>query len=722
MSSWRAGSRASSSGRAARKQARALGVAGWVRNAPDGRVEAVFEGPEAAVEAMVDWCRRGPAHARVDAVEVERETPAGDDRVSASRARKLPAPPGFAGRPLLASRRMFLRQIQIRGFKSFADKTVLEFIPGVSVIVGPNGSGKSNLVDAISWALGEQGARALRGGHMADVIFAGTPSRPALGMAEVKLVIDNAAGKIAVPMSEIEVSRTIFRSGESEYRINGQVVRLLDVQELLSETGIGRALHTVVGQGQLEEVLLARPEERRKYIEEAAGIAKHRRRKERAERKLSGLDQDLLRLQDVLAELRRQLKPLQQQAEMAKKHETLTEQAEELSRKLAAARLRALMRERARRKDGWDQGLEARKSARELLDGLDGQVLQAADDRAAAARGLADAEQVVPSGPGRAHRRRPGVPDRRRARVGRAGAPGRGGVADRAHRRRRPGAGPRRAGARPRHHRARGRRARAGSRGAGVPRGRGAPSRGRGRPATDGRGGRRAPSRDGGAPPQHLVVRARTGAPGRRPHGCRGADRGARRGAGAPRGGHRARGRADLAARRPADAARAGAANADREDRRARGRRAPASSPDRPARGPAARHRGDARLAVPGVARRTRDRPAPRSGAASKRVWSGRSSRRSGRSPTPSSTRTGTVPSPTPPRATAPSSRSRRADRSRSASAASARCSRSSRRSRPRAGSPARCSATSTSSAPSTRRSRSRARTRRHRSSRPRGC
>ncbi len=187
---------------------------------------------------------------------------------------------------------MFLRQIQIRGFKSFADKTVLEFVPGVSVIVGPNGSGKSNLVDAISWALGEQGPRALRGGQMADVIFAGTPSRPALGMAEVKLVIDNSAGKIPVPMSEIEISRTIFRSGDSEYRIGGQVVRLMDVQELLSESGIGRALHTVVGQGQLEEVLLSKPEDRRKYIEEAAGIAKHRRRKERAERKLAGLDQD----------------------------------------------------------------------------------------------------------------------------------------------------------------------------------------------------------------------------------------------------------------------------------------------------------------------------------------------------------------------------------------------------------------------------------------------
>jgi chromosome segregation protein len=287
---------------------------------------------------------------------------------------------------------MFLRSITIRGFKSFADKTVLEFIPGVSVIVGPNGSGKSNLVDAISWVLGEQGARSLRGGHMADVIFAGTPSRPALGMAEVKLVIDNSAGKIPVPMSEIEVARTIFRSGESEYRINGQVVRLLDVQELLSETGIGRALHTVVGQGQLEEVLLAKPEDRRKYIEEAAGIAKHRRRKERAERKLANLDQDLLRLADVLAELRRQLKPLQQQAEMARKHERLTSEAETLSRTLAAARLRALLRERARRAEGWQRGLDERTGARERLDALDGEVLAAADARAEASRALAEAE------------------------------------------------------------------------------------------------------------------------------------------------------------------------------------------------------------------------------------------------------------------------------------------------------------------------------------------
>ena len=287
---------------------------------------------------------------------------------------------------------MFLRQIRIRGFKSFADKTVLDFIPGVSVIVGPNGSGKSNLVDAISWALGEQGPRALRGGQMADVIFAGTPNRPALGMAEVTLVIDNEAGLIPVPMPEIEVSRSIFRSGESEYRINGKLVRLLDVQELLAESGIGRALHTVVGQGQLEEVLLSRAEDRRRYIEEAAGIAKHRRRKERAERKLAGLDQDLLRLQDVMAELRRQLKPLRQQAEMAKKHETLTSQADELSRKLAAARLRALLAERDRRRGGWDEGLRVRSEARERLDALDGDVLSAAEARAAHSRALADAE------------------------------------------------------------------------------------------------------------------------------------------------------------------------------------------------------------------------------------------------------------------------------------------------------------------------------------------
>src|ERR671931_69488 len=272
---------------------------------------------------------------------------------------------------LLVSPGMFLRSLSLRGFKSFAERTTLEFTPGVSVIVGPNGSGKSNIVDAIAWVLGEQGPRALRGGQMADVIFAGSPARHALGLAEVKLVIDNSEGLIDVPLSELEISRAIFRSGESEYRIGGEQCRLLDIQELLSETGIGRVLHTVVGQGQLEDALIARPEERRQYIEEAAGIAKHRRRKERAQRKLASLEQDLLRLQDVLAELRRQLRPLRQQAEMAERHEKLTTEAEELAWRLAAARLRALHEERESRSAGWQDGLTRREEARARVQELD---------------------------------------------------------------------------------------------------------------------------------------------------------------------------------------------------------------------------------------------------------------------------------------------------------------------------------------------------------------
>jgi chromosome segregation protein len=289
---------------------------------------------------------------------------------------------------------MFLRSLSIRGFKSFADRMTLEFTPGISVIVGPNGSGKSNLVDAISWVLGEQGPRALRGGQMADVIFAGSAARSGLGLAEVKLVIDNSAGLVPVPLSEIEISRAVFRSGDSEYRIGGQVVRLLDIQELLSETGIGRALHTVVGQGQLEDVLTARPEERRQYIEEAAGIAKHRRRKERAERKLAGLEQDLLRLQDVLAELRRQLRPLKQQAEMAARHEQLTTEADELAWRVAAARLRTLYADLDARSGGWDEGLRLRSDARLGLEALDADLVRLAEARAAAETALAEAEEA----------------------------------------------------------------------------------------------------------------------------------------------------------------------------------------------------------------------------------------------------------------------------------------------------------------------------------------
>ena len=284
---------------------------------------------------------------------------------------------------------MFLRSLTLRGFKSFAEKTTLEFAPGISVIVGPNGSGKSNLVDAISWVLGEQGPRALRGGAMSDVIFAGSPDRPGLGMADVHLVIDNSAGIIPVPLTEIEMSRTIFRAGENEYRIGGEVCRLLDIQELLAETGIGRALHTVVGQGQLEDVLTSRPEERRQYIEEAAGISKHLRRKQRAERKLQGLEQDVLRLQDVLGELRRRLKPLKQQAEMARRHEDLTAQADELAWRLAAARLRDLLAQRDRGRAGWDEGLARRAQAKERLEALDAEIERLAAERVHVAERLA---------------------------------------------------------------------------------------------------------------------------------------------------------------------------------------------------------------------------------------------------------------------------------------------------------------------------------------------
>src|SRR2546421_4377517 len=265
---------------------------------------------------------------------------------------------------------MFLRSVTLRGFKSFADKTTLEFTPGISVIVGPNGSGKSNIVDAIAWVLGEQGPRALRGGQMADVIFAGSPNRPALGMAEVRLVIDNEAGLIPVPASEIEISRTVFRSGDSEYRLGGRPCRLMDIQELLSDTGVGRALHTIIGQGSLDEVLSARPEERRQLIEEAAGIAKHRRRRERAERKLAGMEGDLLRLQDLVGELRRQLKPLKQQAELAARHDALTREADDLARKLAAARLRTLLAERDLRGPGWELARARQAEARTRMEAL----------------------------------------------------------------------------------------------------------------------------------------------------------------------------------------------------------------------------------------------------------------------------------------------------------------------------------------------------------------
>ncbi|GHK04654.1 chromosome partition protein Smc [Streptomyces sp. Y2F8-2] len=214
---------------------------------------------------------------------------------------------------------MHLKALTLRGFKSFASATTLRFEPGITCVVGPNGSGKSNVVDALSWVMGEQGAKSLRGGKMEDVIFAGTTGRPPLGRAEVSLTIDNSDGALPIEYSEVTITRIMFRNGGSEYQINGDTCRLLDIQELLSDSGIGREMHVIVGQGQLDSVLHADPMGRRAFIEEAAGVLKHRKRKEKALRKLDAMQANLARVQDLTDELRRQLKPLGRQAAVARR-------------------------------------------------------------------------------------------------------------------------------------------------------------------------------------------------------------------------------------------------------------------------------------------------------------------------------------------------------------------------------------------------------------------
>ena len=218
---------------------------------------------------------------------------------------------------------MHLKNLTLRGFKSFASATTLDFEPGITAVVGPNGSGKSNIVDAIAWVMGEQGAKTLRGGKMDDVIFSGSQGRAPLGRAEVVLTIDNTDGLLPIDYSEVTISRTLFRNGGSEYAINGNQVRLLDVQELLADSGIGREMHVIVGQGKVTAVLMSTPEERRGFIEEAAGVLKHRKRKEKAERKLEATQANMLRLQDLTTEIRRQLKPLARQADVARKAQTI---------------------------------------------------------------------------------------------------------------------------------------------------------------------------------------------------------------------------------------------------------------------------------------------------------------------------------------------------------------------------------------------------------------
>lgn len=262
---------------------------------------------------------------------------------------------------------MYLKTLTIRGFKSFASKTTFDFEPGVTSVIGPNGSGKSNVVDALAWVMGEQGVKNLRGGKMEDVIFAGTTGRAPLGRAQVELTIDNSDGTLPIDFAEVTISRTLFRSGGSEYQINGEAARLLDIQELLSDSGLGREMHVIVGQGQLDRILQATPEERRGFIEEAAGILKHRRRKERSERKLESMRTNLDRIRDLTDEVHRQLGPLSRQANTARKAQRIQHDVRDASARLLADDV-VTQTHRLKELVDSDDGLEQRQQ--ELTDQL----------------------------------------------------------------------------------------------------------------------------------------------------------------------------------------------------------------------------------------------------------------------------------------------------------------------------------------------------------------
>ena len=278
---------------------------------------------------------------------------------------------------------MFLKSLQLKGFKSFADSTTLRMEPGVTVVVGPNGSGKSNVVDAIGWVLGAQAPSAVRSAKMDDVIFAGADNRSALGRAEVSLTIDNSAGMLPIEFAEVTIKRVLFRSGDSEYSINGAPCRLLDVQDLLSDSGVGRTQHVIISQGQIDAVLNAKAEDRRAIIEEAAGILKHRKRKERAERRLNSTEANLTRVSDLLREVRRQLRPLGRQAEAARRHGDLTAELSALRIHLLGKRLAGLRRQlNERAADGETMRTEDQRLRAALAD-LDARVVVAETNLAA---------------------------------------------------------------------------------------------------------------------------------------------------------------------------------------------------------------------------------------------------------------------------------------------------------------------------------------------------
>lgn len=296
---------------------------------------------------------------------------------------------------------MHLKTLTLKGFKSFASATTLHFEPGITAVVGPNGSGKSNVVDALAWVMGEQGAKSLRGGKMEDVIFSGTTGRAPLGRAEVSLTIDNTDGALPIDFTEVTIARTLFRNGGSEYSINGEPCRLLDVQELLSDSGIGREMHVIIGQGQLDAILKATPEERRGFVEEAAGVLKHRKRKEKALRKLDAMQANLTRLQDLTAELRRQLKPLGRQAEVARRAVVIQSDVRDARLRLMADDLVGLrlaleaevadetaLRERAGMVDAEIAGLHAQEAQAEHEASTDAPALARAQETWFALSGL----------------------------------------------------------------------------------------------------------------------------------------------------------------------------------------------------------------------------------------------------------------------------------------------------------------------------------------------
>jgi chromosome segregation protein len=276
---------------------------------------------------------------------------------------------------------VFLKSLTLKGFKSFAEPTTLEFEPGITVVVGPNGSGKSNVVDAVAWVLGAQGPRTVRSSKMEDVIFAGSAKRPALGRAEVSLTIDNSAGLLPIGFSEVTITRTLFRSsGESEYAINAVPCRLLDIQELLSDSGVGRQQHVIVSQGQLDSVLDARPEDRRLVIEEAAGVLKYRRRREKAQRRLDATETNLVRLTDLLREVRRQLRPLERQADAARRHDTVADELRALQVHLGGREIAGLRARLGAADDARSNAATAERELRTTLAQLDADVLVAEEE------------------------------------------------------------------------------------------------------------------------------------------------------------------------------------------------------------------------------------------------------------------------------------------------------------------------------------------------------